>query len=721
MEKKIKEEVKKEVKREENKESKGSGKKGKKNLKKYIKKEVKKEEKKQGNQGPKPKFSVRVTATIGYVDGNKDHGPNLKIATFLHPSLCKGPDEDRAFGPLQAAAAQYGLWRLSKVTIRMTPLVGSSAVSGTVVRLSSNLTQTPGSTSWGGLGARKHRDFQAGRSGTFILTRQDVAGPRAGGWWQTDTNVEGAQSAGPVIEAHCLGKTSSTYQDRPWEGQLFIVELSGRWEFANYNMNPALGSLERHESEVSNAKITTNADGEMQLEIPAQSAAALFMNDPTTPRAGQNDTPGEIVYQIVDTAAGLAGSALPPPFNWLIKGGWWFLKRVIGRTRNANETFKIYASLADAQNNKPAISTQKSHSGNPVTTTIQVTQMNAPNMGGASVIRSVTTSGGSFPIQPMGQPPSAFQLNAVLQLVYNFGEGQNLPVFLTGASVRTLTNNRQYPAIHYRALQLYLPVFRQGQLESFSDPNNFNAYYEMRLEATATGTQGQMAIFVAGHASWLLGSGAGGNWWLHALLWTAKSATERFVNLTNQANRVIVSKLLDKKFRYEAPQSSTATPSESSISGSWFVTFIAANTQTLPALTQTNVLTLSSSSFELNATGEPSSAMGIITQTSSRGSACPVAFEMNTIARRESKLEKLARKLGVDLDELSDSESDCLTDVDIDESSDSSCDEEDDCQQAEEDTASDFENVTQTELQNTYERLRAAGFSHVEADRMSKV
>uniref|UniRef100_A0AAU7E1G0 Capsid protein n=1 Tax=Coleura bat astrovirus TaxID=3141863 RepID=A0AAU7E1G0_9VIRU len=145
VEKKIKSEVKKEVQKENKKKQYQKKKNKNKNWKKEkaeIKREVKKETRKE-TQGPKPKFSVNVTATLGYIDGSTEHGPEVKTAVFLHPALCKGPDEETAFGPLQAAAAQYSMWRVDKVKVSLTPLVGASAVSGTIVRTSLNMTSTP--------------------------------------------------------------------------------------------------------------------------------------------------------------------------------------------------------------------------------------------------------------------------------------------------------------------------------------------------------------------------------------------------------------------------------------------------------------------------------------------------------------------------------------------------------------------------------------------------
>ncbi|ACN88710.1 capsid protein precursor [Bat astrovirus Tm/Guangxi/LD77/2007] len=665
----IKQEVKKEVKKEEVKKWKNKKKWNKKfqnkNFKKQVKKEVKKEvEKDQG--GPKSKFSVNVTATIGYVDGNKEHGPTLKIATFLHPSLCKGPDEDRTFGPLQAAAAQYGLWRLSKVHIRMTPLVGSSAVSGTVVRLSANLTQTPGSTSWGGLGARKHRDFHAGRSGAFILTRRDVAGPRAGGWWVTDTNTEGAQSAGPVIEAHCLGKTSSTYQNADWSGQLFIVELTGRWEFSNYNMNPALGSLERHESETPNAKLSTDAGGEIQLELPTSSAAARFMNDPTLKRGGNAESTGEIVYQIVDTAAGLASSALPPPFNWLIKGGWWFVKKAIGRA-NATEVFKVYASLADAQNNKPAISSQKSMQGTAVNTNLQITQMNSPNLGGANVVFATGASPQTpiFPLRPSGTPSGEFMLLTNLQPVHMHATtaiSREIPAFFPGSGLSTI-GGKNFPAVHFRILNSDAFTLDGESLTSWASVQGMQTPFQLRLNKKATGTTGQMAVLVLANSVIRVGQANHTSWFLHTILWkSANDASETWATMDNETPMIITRPGgTTDEYRWQNLSTRNVVATNSTMIGSYYLSAIlVGGKNALQEINSGN--SPNTTPFNMDPLGEFNSLLGVLLQSVLRQGAGYSVHSLRAFTRSESKMEKLARLLGVELS--TDEESDISDDDD---------------------------------------------------------
>lgn len=400
-------------------------------VKKVVDREVKKKFRK--IDGPKSQYQVSVAATLGYVTGNESHGPNLKLTSFLHPALCKSPDESTNFGPLQAAAAQYGLWRVSRAGITLTPLVGPSAVSGTLIRGSVNLSQSPSSTGWGGLGARKHIDLQAGVKGFFKLARRDLAGPRDGGWWVTDTNVEGQQSAGPVFEVHALGQTTSTYQGTDFKREIYIVEMRATWQFANYVSNPSMGLLERKEAETKVSFGTTDQK-EIIMNVEAKADLLRFLDDPTVERASgdQPSKPGEVIWQLADTAADVISTAMPPPFGWLARGGWWFVKKIAGRASYGfdmtnSATFLVYPSLADAQNNRPAIASSNTRNSEPAPASLQFTQMNAPNMGGPTPGTSVFARA-VFPVDPDYPPTSgACIFKGVFRPVFYVEDRVNFP------------------------------------------------------------------------------------------------------------------------------------------------------------------------------------------------------------------------------------------------------------------------------------------------------
>nr|UQK62142.1 capsid protein [Human astrovirus] len=402
--------------------------------KKFVKKQLDKNLKKQGFEGPKPRFAVTVSATIGKVGPNKSQGPELQISTFMHPSLMKEPNDGTNFGPLQSAAAQWGLWRLKNLSVTFTPLVGPSAVTGSVFRISLNMAQSPGATSWGGLGARKHKDVAVGKQFTWKLQKGDLTGPRET-WWLTDTNEEGAQSCGPLLEIHGLGETTSTYKDAAWAGDLFIVEVRGRWEFANYNSKPALGMLERV-TETTNASIEV-ANGNMIMTVPQNSQLARHMSE-RFERTTNASTVGETIWQIVDEGAGLVANVAPPPFTWLIKGGWWFVKKLLGRSANTDVQYLVYASLADAQNNRPV----EAQNYTKVTrqTTLSSTQINAPNTGPNTTTGSIGNNNQQWPIPPTGVPVGDFYVCGRMTTLHMGGQ--------SGIQATTLVNGMIYRTDH---------------------------------------------------------------------------------------------------------------------------------------------------------------------------------------------------------------------------------------------------------------------------------
>nr|ANS57182.1 structural polyprotein [Bovine astrovirus CH13/NeuroS1] len=443
---------------------------------------VKTELKKQGLEGPNPRFRVTVSATIGKVGPNKSQGPELQIATFLHPSLIKEPGDGSNFGPLQAAAAQYGLWRIKFLEVRFTPLVGSSAVSGSVTRASLNLTQAPGATSWGGLGARKHIDVPIGASKHWKLKRGDLTGPRST-YWVTNTNEEGGQSCGPMLEMHGLGKTTSTYKDAAWEGDLFIVEIHGTWEFSNYNAQPALGMLDRLSDDVQ-VEIGVDSEGQITMTVPENSPMARHMGEKYERSSASNATSvGETIWQVVDEGAGLLSAVAPQPFGWLIKGGWWFVKKILGRSgANAGSTYLVYPSLADAQNGKPAISTSRGFARQVVQTTLTSTQINAPNTG-PGVSQPALVSYEFFPYYPRDEPQVG--LPFYLASCYEPGLSKiSMPIWVYGSSsafngapFEVQVGSQTYQSQTYSHLIKPAAFSADIPYEATSDPVSLNGWY----------------------------------------------------------------------------------------------------------------------------------------------------------------------------------------------------------------------------------------------------
>lgn len=286
----------------------------------------------------------KINTTLGTVGSNGSEQIECELACLMNPATMKEATGSNSFGPLGIYASTYSLFRMTRCVVKLKPLVGASAVSGTITRVSWNPTSTPTQTSWSSLGARKHVDVTPGNVGTFTLTARDLVGPK-GGWYKTNTKGDPMMSFAGTLEVHTLGKTMSTYKNEPFTGGLFLAELETAWQFKDYSQQPGMLNLIKGE-DTQPAQIKTDADGKLQLVVPQSSRMARAV---TT-------TPSEIIWLVTDTVIQLGASVVPPPFSWLIRGGWWLVKRAAGApTRNGEMTFDIYASISDARAGMPCL------------------------------------------------------------------------------------------------------------------------------------------------------------------------------------------------------------------------------------------------------------------------------------------------------------------------------------------------------------------------------
>lgn len=334
-------------------------------------------------------FKQRITATLGTVGANQGNEIELEMAALLNPALTKETTGSNQMGPLQMYAANYNLWRAENIIIRLTPLVGSSAVSGTAIRVSLNLSATPGSPSWSALGARKHKDTNPGKPLVMRIPGKALAGPKEG-WFLTNTKADPQMCIGGSIEIHTMGKTMSTYQATAFQGPLFLCEMSAEWWFKNYNPEPGMTNLVKTEiqEQPETIKINSKPGEPINISVPTTSSLARIAGGPNV---AADATPGEIIWSIFDTTMDLVTGGLPPPFEWLFRAGWWFVKRIANRktsgTHVAGEpdagevVFQVYQSISDAKNDVPCIATGTATSANATLTGWHVTQVTPGNVG----------------------------------------------------------------------------------------------------------------------------------------------------------------------------------------------------------------------------------------------------------------------------------------------------------------------------------------------------
>nr|AJD79289.1 ORF2 [Porcine astrovirus 4] len=356
----------------------------------------------------------RITATLGTVGSNQGNDIELEMSCLLNPALMKETTGSNQHGPLQILASTYSLWKVDYLALKLTPLIGSSAVSGTAVRASYNLSGQPGSSSWSALGARKHKDTNPGRQTVFYLSGSDFKGPKDG-WFFCNTKNDPQMCMAGSLEIHTLGKTMSTYKNEAFDGPLFLVELTAEWWFKNYNPEPGMMNLVKTDiqEEAQQVKIHSKPGEPIVISVPQNSSFARATGSLGV-EAGA--TPSEIIWSVFDTTMDIITGTFPPPFQWLFSAGWWFVKRIANKKTPAASvtgepdagevTFQVFQSLSDAQNDVPCIATGEASSTNTNITGWHVTQVTPGNVGNpaVSILSSRASEATLDPIEVVSTP-----------------------------------------------------------------------------------------------------------------------------------------------------------------------------------------------------------------------------------------------------------------------------------------------------------------------------
>nr|BAX00182.1 ORF2 [Porcine astrovirus 2] len=339
----------------------------------------------------------KINTTLGTVGSNGSGEIECELTCLMNPATMKEATGSNSFGPLGIYASTYSLFKMTKCVVTLKPIVGDSAVAGTVTRISWNPTSTPTQTSWSALGARKHVDVTPGKTGRFVLTGKDLVGPK-GGWFKTNTKGDPMMCFAGTLECHTFGKTTSTYRNEPFTGGLFLAELETTWQFKDYAQQPGMLNLVKGE-DTQNARIETGDGDKLQLVLPGTSRMA---------RAATT-TPSEIIWIVTDTIIQAGTALIPPPFGWLIRGGWWLVKRAAGApTRSGEVRFDIYASISDARANVPCIAQEE------ISSPIQVGGLHFQQVtpGNAGIGTDVPMARMMIDQQPQGNPTQCFVTSA---------------------------------------------------------------------------------------------------------------------------------------------------------------------------------------------------------------------------------------------------------------------------------------------------------------------
>nr|QKN88933.1 MAG: capsid protein precursor [Astroviridae sp.] len=324
-----------------------------------LKKEVKKVERKiqrleKKTDGPKANDSMTTTVTLGVISGQEQTGLNRQLRVSFNPLLMKA-SEGANTTPLSIRGSMYELWKIAHAELRATPLSGFSNVVGSVGFMALTLNGLEaGADSIDTVKARKHVQMALGRPAKLRLTARDLAGPREG-WWLVDTSEDPAEAYGPAVDLFLAYKTNNlmTTNSTPtsYLGSLWQIELKVTYMFSTYHPKPGLQNLVCETlSDPANVTIKTTTDGSLVMSTTNTRLLRLLEPRVGGQTSGKSQTVWAVAGAAVEAAAGVLG-----PWGWLLKGGFWLVRKIFGAAgRNAGETlYQVYPSITAAQQDQP--------------------------------------------------------------------------------------------------------------------------------------------------------------------------------------------------------------------------------------------------------------------------------------------------------------------------------------------------------------------------------
>nr|AFF57970.1 capsid protein [Astrovirus CDB-2012] len=351
--------------------------------------------------GPKIHDRMAVTTTLGVLTGNSENNLERKMRALLNPLLLKSQNTGSSASPLSLRASQYSMWKIQKCIVKFVPLVGAANVAGSVtfVCLDQDATSSqPESPDT--IKAKVHAEVSIGQRYNWNVQPRYLVGPRSG-WWGMDTGESPTDTVGPALDFWNLYKTVNTLQtgttQQAYTAPLFSIEVFTVYVFSGYEPKPALATMTNTTLDgQQGVTIINGTNGELQLSVPRQSTLAERLREKEVPQRGQNQTGGvgEVLWAVATGAVEGAAEALGP-WGWLLRGGWWVIKKLFGRSgENANDNYLIYSSIEDANKDSRIYYT--------VSTAVRVqqgplvlTQISSPNVnqsGGVVQVGSTTVT-----------------------------------------------------------------------------------------------------------------------------------------------------------------------------------------------------------------------------------------------------------------------------------------------------------------------------------------
>nr|QPB10707.1 MAG: structural protein [Carnarvon virus] len=365
---------------------------------KKLEKEVKQVRKKLS--GPRVSDRMLTTTTIGTLFGSNTDGLNRQLRISLNPLQLKPAGSGNATSPLSLRASMYGLWRLDFLEVRVQALCGAANVVGSVALVSlcqNGLEATADSID--SLKARQYREVQIGRSLRWRVPSRNLVGPR-NRWWNIDSSEDPTTSYGPALDVHLLYKTlnllgqSSGGTTPTYTAGLWQLELRVAYSFSNYTPKPGLAKMAQVLYEGSNNSATFKPqDGNLVMEVN-DAEHVLWLSCMSQQTTGLGETVWAVAGSAVDAIAPFLG-----PWGWLLKGGFFLVRKLFGAGANGTSTFVVYPDITAAMTDQRIKTVTQSGSASfPLVHVSQVTQPNPdPTATSSGVTTNPTLAVTSFP------------------------------------------------------------------------------------------------------------------------------------------------------------------------------------------------------------------------------------------------------------------------------------------------------------------------------------
>lgn len=429
---------------------------------------------KKRTNGPKTNDFMKTTVTVGTILGQSDNGLVRQFRVPMNPLLLK-MTEGQTATPLSIRASCYEMWKVVSAEFYATPLSGMSNVVGSVGYMALTLNGLEATVdSVDSIKARTHVQMALGRPARLRLTSQQLAGPRRG-WWLVDTSQSPADSYGPAIDCllayrtdnllHTSGSTTATYSGALWQ-----IEVRLCYSFSTYCPKPGLTNLVA-QTIPPGQQVTIKAssdDGSIVMTTTSTLIAQLLEpRTPTDPRKGKSETVWAVAGAVVDAAAPLLG-----PWGWLLKGGFWLVRKIFGAATDATATYQVYPSIEAAMGDQPIYG--QNSGATPITLPIvHISEVMNPNPQN-NLLTSPSSSAAPQPPAPQPQSPT-------LPLTLLTGSGSVPPMYSYSGGTYTQQPDWQGSTFLLSGVPRFSRPVGGSQLFG-PNPNGMNPYNATAIE-----------------------------------------------------------------------------------------------------------------------------------------------------------------------------------------------------------------------------------------------